>query len=368
MISMETIAVGMSGGVDSCVAAALLKEQGRRVMGVTMKLWSGDAPNLPGVRGACYGPGEAEDIALAAEVARDLGIPFHILDLHDAYEREVLDFVRLEYACGRTPNPCVRCNHIVKFGGLVEAARRAGLEFSHFATGHYARVAYDEARGRWALRKGADPLKDQSYFLSGLSQDQLARALFPLGGMTKTRVREKARTLGLKTHNRPESQDFIEGDIGNMLHIPSSPGPILDAAGHVLGEHKGISFYTVGQRKGLGLAAADPLYVLSIDGSRNALVVGPKALLSSAGLIARDVNWIALDGLSRPLRAGVRIRSTHREAAALLEPMGDGRVRVRFDEPQSAVAPGQAAVFYDGDWVLGGGIIEAGFDRPKEDA
>jgi len=368
MIPIETIAVGMSGGVDSSVTAALLIEQGRRVMGVTMKLWNGDAAAPHAGRGACYGPGEAEDIALAAETARDLGIPFHILNLHDAYEREVLDFVRREYACGRTPNPCVRCNPIVKFGGLVEAARRAGLDFSHFATGHYARVGFDETLGRWTLEKGADPLKDQSYFLSGLSQDQLARALFPLGGMTKTAVREKARALGLKTHNRPESQDFVEGDIGGMLRIPSSPGPILDAAGRVLGEHRGIAFYTVGQRKGLGVAAAEPLYVLSIDGSRNALVVGPRSALFSSGLTARDVNWVSIGGLSRPQRAGVRIRSTHREAGALLEPICEGRVRVRFDEPQSAVAPGQAAVFYDGDRVLGGGIIEAGPDRPKEDA
>lgn len=366
VMNKPKVLVGMSGGVDSSVAAALLLEQGHNVTGVTMKLWAGDATAAVARRGACYGPGEAEDIARAGEVARALGIPFHVLDLSGPYQKDVLNYVRHEYGAGRTPNPCVRCNRLIKFGRLVEAARRARLDFGRFATGHYARVGRDEITGRWALLKGIDPAKDQSYFLSGLTQDQLALSLFPLGEMTKLQVREKARALGLKVHDRPESQDFIEGSAETLLGFRPHPGPILDLDGRALGEHKGISYYTIGQRKGLGLAAAEPLHVLSIDAERNALIVGPKSALLALGLVAGQVNWIAIEDLDAPRRADVRIRHRHREAPALLEPAEGRRVRVRFDEPQTSVTPGQAAVFYDGDAVLGGGIIESGPKGPKD--
>jgi tRNA-specific 2-thiouridylase len=360
------VLVGMSGGVDSSVAAALLLEQGHAVIGVTMKLWAGDATAAVVRRGACYGPGEAEDIARAEEVARTLGIPFHVLDLNAPYQKEVLDYVCREYNEGRTPNPCVRCNRVIKFGGLVEAARGAGLDFDRFATGHYARAGRDEVRGRWTLSKASDPIKDQSYFLCGLTQDQLSIALFPLGDLVKTQVREIARARGLQVHDRPESQDFLEGDAEAMLGLHPDPGPILDRDGHRLGEHKGIAFYTVGQRRGLGLASPEPLHVLAIDASRNALIVGPKEALLVGGLVAGELNWIVLKGLDAPRRACVRIRYRHREVPALIEPVERGRVRVRFDAPQASVTPGQAAVFYDGDMVLGGGIIESGLEGPKD--
>jgi tRNA-specific 2-thiouridylase len=277
----------------------------------------------------------------------------------------VLDYVGDEYRAGRTPNPCVRCNRRIKFGGLVEAARRTGLEFDAFATGHYARVERDPASGRFLLKKGLDPAKDQSYFLHRLTQEQLAGVVFPLGEWTKDRVREKARSLGLSVAERPESQDFLETGAADLRGGEARPGPILDRFGRVLGEHAGIGHYTVGQRKGLGIGAAEPLYVLALDAGRNAVVVGPRSALGSPGLTAQDLHWVAVAGLSGPRRAACRIRYRHREAPALLTPRGDA-VLVQFDEPQPAVTPGQSAVFYDGDTVLGGGVIREGWPASEE--
>jgi tRNA-specific 2-thiouridylase len=361
-----SVLVGLSGGVDSSVAAALLLERGWTVTGVTMTLWDGPpAPAEGHARGACYGPGEAEDVASASAVAAALGIPFRTLHLAEAYRRGVLDHVRDEYRAGRTPNPCVRCNHLVKFGMLVESARREGLVFDAFATGHYARVERDAASGRMVLRKGLDASKDQSYFLYRLSQDQLAAVVFPLGDWTKERVREKARDLGLPVAERPESQDFLEEGAADLRVGDAGPGPVVDRLGKVLGEHAGIARYTVGQRKGLGIAAPEPLYVLALDAARNAVVVGPRSALGAGGLIADDLNWVAVPGLTGPRRAACRIRYRHREAPALLTPAGDA-VLVQFEEPQPAVTPGQSAVFYDGDAVLGGGVIHEGWPANEE--
>jgi len=367
-MTAKSALVGMSGGVDSSVAAALLLEQGWAVTGVTMTLWDGPAA-APGtvVRGACYGPGEADDVEAARSACACLGIPFRTIDLAADYRREVLDYVCDEYRAGRTPNPCVRCNRVIKFGGLVEAARRAGLEFDAFATGHYARVERDPASGRYLLKKGLDPGKDQSYFLHRLTQEQLAGVVFPLGEWTKERVRERARAMGLPAAERPESQDFLEEGASALRGGEARPGPILDRSGRVLGEHAGIEHYTVGQRKGLGIGAPEPLYVLALDAGRNAVIVGPKSALGAPGLTAGDLNWIAVPSLEGPRRAACRIRYRHREAPALLTPRGD-EVLVQFDMPQPAVTPGQSAVFYDGDTVLGGGVIREGWPASEERA
>ncbi len=359
------VAVGMSGGIDSSVAAWRLRREGHEVIGLTMQLWDGSLP-LPDLgRSGCYGPGEPRELEAARRCAERLGIPHHTVPLADVYRERVLEHVRSEYLAGRTPNPCIACNRRVKFDALPAAAREAGLAFDRFATGHYARTAFDPARGRYVLRKGADPAKDQSYFLSHLSQEQLALLLLPLGGLTKRAVREQARALGwTDLLERPESQDFLEADDYGVLFRGGEvrPGPVVDPAGRRLGTHRGIVHYTVGQRKGLGLGGAGrALYVLRIDAAANTLVVGGHAELFSRAFRALRVNWVALDGPPpAPLRVRARIRQQHREAEATLTagPGGDTAEGV-FDEPQEAVTPGQAAVFYDGDTVLAAGTIGA---------
>lgn len=352
------IAVGMSGGVDSSVAACLLKREGHEVVGVTMTLWREGAPGGGTGRNACYGPGE-EDVRAAGRVCDRLGIPHRVFDCAAEYEEAVLRDFREEYKAGRTPNPCVRCNPMVKFGVLPGAARRAGLLFDRFATGHYARVEFDTDSGRHLLKKGLDPRKDQSYFLYRLSQVQLATALFPLGGLTKARVREIAREAGLPAHDHPESQDFYDGDWTELVRGPGEGGDIVDAAGRVLGRHRGIWHYTVGQRKGLGVAAAAPLYVIAIDAARNRVVVGPEGETLRRSCVASDCAWVAVARLGGPAEVEVKIRSGGRPAAARVSPLPDGRALVEFGAPVAAVTPGQSAVFYRGEVVLGGGVIES---------
>lgn len=361
-----TVAVGMSGGVDSSVVAWLLKQQGYRVVGLTMSIWDGTLP-LPdeGISG-CYGPGEARDIESARAVASRLGIPHHVIPLAPEYAAEVLDYFREEYRSGRTPNPCVRCNRTMKFSLLLDRARAMGIDFDRFATGHYARVEQDIPTGRWRLRRAADPAKDQTYFLSRLTQEQLAQVMFPLGALTKERVKALAREAGWSdVAEKPESQDFIESRNYGVLFEPRDavPGPIVDRAGKVLGQHKGIVHYTVGQRKGLGIGGTgEPLYVVRIDACSNKVVVGGYGDLFASRLVAADLNWIGLPAApSEPVRSTVKIRQQHREAAATLTAAmrgGKAVVEAAFDEPQMSVTPGQTAVFYDGDSVLGSGIIQ----------
>ncbi len=352
------VAVGMSGGVDSSVAAALLKEQGHDVVGVAMRVWKGQEGAGSGVRHGCYGMGEASDIEDARRVAEKIGIPFHEFDLEEEYRVHVLEYFRREYLRGRTPNPCAVCNSRVKFGFLLEKIARCGLAFDRFATGHYARAEWDGWRGRVVLKKGVDARKDQSYFLALLGRGQLSRAVFPLGRLTKREVRALAGDLGLYVADKRDSQDFVSGgDYSALFAEESRPGPILDRDGRILGRHEGIVRYTVGQRRGLGLAAGIPLHVLEIDAKRNAIVVGPRQELMRRDLMAEGVNWTAVDPPARPLRAKARIRYNHREAEAEITPLGVDRAAVTFDEPQFAVTPGQAVVFYDGDVVLGGGMI-----------
>jgi len=351
--------VAMSGGVDSSVAAALLQERGHEVTGVTMKVWNGEV--IPGDRAchSCYGPGEAEDIEDAREVAQVLGIPLHTFDLKQEYKIEVLDYFRHEYLSGRTPNPCVRCNRRVKFDALLKKARDSGLKFDYFATGHYARVEYDEDKHRHLLKRAKDIAKDQSYFLFSLSQEQLECSLFPLGSYSKGEVRKIARTLGFSVADKQESQDFIAGGYSSLLE-KEQPGPILDRQGNILGEHRGIQFYTVGQRKGLRISAKTPLYVTAIDRERNAIIVGTKEETYADGLIASELNWIAVEKLRDPIKVKAKIRYLHQEAEATVIPLDENKISVKFNEPQMAVTPGQAIVFYDGDTVLGGGMIEQG--------
>jgi len=357
-MTVKKVLVAMSGGMDSSVAAALLEEDGFEIAGIIMKVWDGKP--LPGEvpRHGCYGPGEEEDIEDARKVAQILGIPFHTFDLRQEYRIEVLDYFRQEYLSGKTPNPCIRCNRRVKFGALLEKARYAGLAFDYIASGHYVRTEYDESSGRYLLKKGIDAKKDQSYFLCSLSQEQLGCLLFPLGGYAKEEVRRMAVSFGLDLSDRPESQDFIAGGYSALIKAAAKPGPILDRRGNLLGHHRGIPFYTIGQRKGLGISSGERLYVTTIDREKNAIVVGTKEEVYGDELTASGLNWIAMERLKQPIEVKAKIRYHHNESEAQVTPLGKDKVSVKFAEPQMAITPGQAVVFYDGDVVLGGGTIE----------
>jgi len=351
------IIVGMSGGVDSTVAALLLKEQGHDVIGVIMKVYSG-GPSLTKQANACYSPDEDRDIEYTEKVAHSLGIPFHVFDLKDAYRRNVLDYVSDEYCSGRTPNPCVRCNQHLKFNLLGEAAQAAGLSFDCFATGHYARVEYSSETGRYLLKKGKDKKRDQSYFLCMLSQKQLQHILFPIGEYTKTTVREIAREHNLINSSRVDSQDFAAGSYRHLLGKESRAGHIKDKHGTILGTHSGIWEYTIGQRKGLGIARGKPLYVTGIDYENNTVYVGDEEELLQKELIARDANWVSIASLTSPMKVKAKIRSSHPDADAVINPRNNGTIQVTFAEPQKSLTPGQMVVFYDDDVLVGGAVIE----------
>ena len=373
----------MSGGVDSSVAAALLKKEGCQVSGVTMKIWGGEALPKEGRRHGCYGPGEEEDIEDARKVAQTLDIDFYVFDLSQEYKAEVLDYFCHEYLSGRTPNPCLICNRKVKFDALLRKTRESGVEFDYVASGHYARVEYNKSSHRYLLKKARDLSKDQSYFIASLSQEQLGRSLFPIGDYTKEEVRKMAADFGLSVSHKPESQDFTAGGYSSLV-AAAPPGPILDKQQNILGEHRGIPFYTIGQRKGLGISgkqphyatdidqskntvgqrqglgvsAREPLYVTDIDPEKNAIIVGNKEDVYRDELIASGLNWVAIAELKRPTRVKARIRHLHQESEAVITPVSDDKVYVKFKEPQMAIAPGQAVVFYQGDIVIGAGTIE----------
>ena len=351
---MARVFLGMSGGVDSSAAAVLLRDAGYDVHGLHLSLLGA----LPLPEGCV-----PDDGADAAAAAKALGLPFHEIDLSERFRRSVADYFIREYEAGRTPNPCVFCNREIKFGAMWEAARALGADY--LATGHYARIARDPATGRYLLRRGADPLKDQSYFLCRLTQEQLSRTLFPLGGLSKPRVRALAAEAGLRNAGKRDSQDICfvpDGDYVGLIERcvghPSPTGAFLDRNGTVLGRHKGFIRYTKGQHKGLGLPAEPPLYVLGKDPHANAILLGHNEDLFAAEAVAGDWNWISVSALTAPMEVTAKLRYSRRESAATAEPLADGRVRLRFREPQRAVTPGQFAVLYDGETVVGGGIIE----------
>jgi len=356
---MSRVVVGMSGGVDSSVAALLMRNAGHDVLGVTMQIYSGRPVDGP-IADSCYGPSETADIEEARRICALLGIPHRVVDLRGEYRSLVLDYARDEYLSGRTPNPCVMCNQRVKFGLMLEKlTATSGVEFDLFATGHYSQVVVMPETGRRAIRVADDPAKDQSYFLCMLTQEQLARVVFPLGGMRKPDVREMARGAGLSNHDRPESQDFAAGGYRAVVDMPEKEGPIKNSDGAVIGHHKGIWGYTIGQRKGLGVGGGAPLYVTGIDAGSNTVVAGPEESLYRDELVARGVNWAAIPEPTAPLRLGVKIRYRNAAVPATVTPLPDGRARVVFDESQRAIALGQWAVFYDDDILVGGGVISA---------
>jgi tRNA-specific 2-thiouridylase len=365
----KTIAVAMSGGVDSSTVAAVLRAQGHNVIGLTMQLWNqrrlAGHPDMPeAVQGRCC---SLDDVYDARRVAETLGIPYYVVNHEERFERDVVRPFIDEYLSGRTPIPCSLCNNHLKFDQLLIVAQQIGADT--LATGHYARAGYDERRGRWLLKRATDVSKDQTYFLFGLTQEQLSRTIFPLGEMTKPAVRELARGHGLALAEKPDSQEicFVPGgDYKKFLDayladqgeaLPDTSGELVTAGGEVIGEHNGIHNFTVGQRKGLGVATGTPLYVIQINGDKRQVVVGGQDELYSRTLRARRVNWISVDGLYGPMRIEVKIRHRHQAAPATIEQSEADEVLVIFDEPQRAVTPGQAAVFYDGDVVVGGGWI-----------
>src|SRR5262252_2489830 len=362
----KTIAVAMSGGVDSSTVAAMLRADGHDVIGLTMQLWNqrrlAGREGMPEqVTGRCC---SLDDVYDARAVAQSIGIPYYVVNHEDRFERDVVRPFVQDYLSGRTPIPCSLCNNHLKFDQLLIVARQIGADL--LATGHYARVEYDESRGRWLLKRPVDLAKDQTYFLFGLTQEQLSHTLFPLGGMTKPQVRELARQQGLALAEKPDSQEicFVPGgDYKRFLDayleeqgeaLPDTSGALVTTDGQVIGEHSGIHNFTVGQRKGLGVATGSPLYVIQISGANRQVIVGGDEHLYSRTLRARRTNLISVADLEEPMRVTVKIRHRHEPAAAMIERSAPDEILVTFDEPQRAITPGQAAVFYDGDVVVGG--------------
>ncbi len=355
------ILVGMSGGVDSSVTALLLKQQGHEVIGATMAIW-GDrgvksqlSDKLPKTHGACFGPDEKEDIESARKIAEEIGIPFYVFDCAEQYEKIVLDNFKNEYLSGHTPNPCIWCNSLIKFGVLPQLAKANGINFDKFATGHYAKVQRRED-GRYVIKRGLNPKKDQSYFLYRLKQEQLANIYLPLGDKTKEEIREIAKANGLTVAEKPDSQDFYYGDYNELLGVEEKEGNIVDLDGKILGKHKGIWNYTIGQRKGVGVSSTEPLYVLELRKDTNEVVIGPKDKTMKDTLRASDINWIIPPSSNQLNNIQAKIRSTQQPTGVNVNIDDDG-FTVKFDDMQKSIAIGQSVVLYDGDLVLGGGII-----------
>jgi tRNA-specific 2-thiouridylase len=353
----KRVVVAMSGGVDSSVAAALMVEQGYDVIGIMMRLWAEDGENASGYNRCCT-PDQMDD---ARKVADSLGIPFYVLDTREVFKGAIVEFFVEQYSRGVTPNPCLECNRHIRFEWLLNHA--LALEADYLATGHYARIRQNG--DAYQLLKGLDEAKDQSYVLSVMGQAQLSKVLFPVGEYTKPHVRELAARFGLSVASKGDSQDLCflaDGDYRRFLRERSpqsaAPGPIMTRAGQVLGQHTGLPDYTIGQRKGLGFAFAEPLYVIAMDVARNALIVGTGAELGDAQLTANRVNWVSGRPPAGPIRAEVKIRYKARPALATVTPLPEARVAIQFDEALRDITPGQGAVFYDGEVCLGGGIIE----------
>jgi len=346
----STVAVAMSGGVDSSLVALLMAERDCRVVGVTMRVYDGSIQFPEGTGNGCYGPNEGEDEAVCRRLCDRIGADYRVIDLSKPYKREVLDYFRVEYRRGRTPNPCLICNPRIKFGLLPQALRDEGVSYDYFVTGHYARLLAKEGDPREGvyLAPAKDPLKDQSYFLQRLPQDILRISRFPLGGLRKDEVRLLARSKGLEVAEKKDSQDFVAREDYEVLFEPQAfeSGEIVDRQGRVLGKHRGIVRYTIGQRRGVGVSTGtDPLYVVSLDAPRNRLVVGHEEELFSQALRARQAVWAPRFG-DKPFRALTKIRLASKPSWATVTPATDGTVRVDFDLPQRAIAPGQSVAFY----------------------
>ncbi|KST65337.1 tRNA 2-thiouridine(34) synthase MnmA [Mastigocoleus testarum] len=348
---MKRVVVGLSGGVDSSTAAAILHNQSYEVIGLTLWLMKG--------KGQCCSEGMVD----AAYICEQLGIPHHVVDIREVFQTNIVDYLVTGYSTGVTPLPCSQCNKTVKFGPMVRYARET-LDSEKIATGHYARIRYNENSGRHELLRAADRNKDQSYFLYDLSQDLLAASIFPLGELQKSDTRRIASEYGLKTADKPESQDLClvesNGSMRAFLdkYLAPKKGEIVDANGKVLGQHDGVHHYTIGQRKGLGVSAPEPLYVIALDAINNKVIVGDRTKATQPECNVERVNWVSMAEPSAPIKAEVQIRYRSQPVPVTIIPLENSRVRVVFDEPQFSITPGQAAVWYDGEKVLGGGIIE----------
>lgn len=352
------ILVGLSGGVDSAVTAYLLKQAGHEIIGATMSIWDKEQIYKSTGKDACFSPHEEKDIEEARKICSLLGIPYQVFDCTEQYKKIVLNNFKQEYLNGRTPNPCIRCNSMIKFNALPEAARAQGVIFDKFATGHYARLTQNAETKRWQLQAAIDKSKDQSYFLYRLTQEQLSGIMMPLGEYNKSQIREIARQIGLTVSDKPDSQDFYSGDINDIIQAEPKQGNFVTTDGKILGTHQGIWNFTIGQRRGLGISAEKPLYVIGLNKEKNEVILGFADESFKKGVIAHSLSWVSAPALEEPKKVWAKVRSSQKpvEAKAFVN---NDELKVEFIDMQKALTPGQSVVLYDdNDYLLGGGIID----------